>query len=103
MFLAFIKAKLKRCVYLRKGVYVMLDRHNNHAAMPRQKGVPSDWDEIKERHNIMVGPTAWAGLQAIAQELGYKSRSDLIEAIGRREVTVCLPDSPANSHRVGKS
>lgn len=76
----------------------MLDCPQNNAAMPRQKGVPADRDELKERHNIMVGPTAWAELEAIAFQLGYKSRSDLIEAIGRREVTVCLPDSPGRNH-----
>lgn len=35
---------------------------------------------------VMVSPSAWAGLDAIAKELGYKSRSDLIEGVGRREV-----------------
>ena len=65
-----------------------MDQQISEAQMPRQKGVPADWDEIKERHNIMVGPSAWDGLKAIAQELGYKSRSDLIEAIGRREAKV---------------
>ncbi|MBD2078437.1 hypothetical protein [Leptolyngbya sp. FACHB-17] len=54
--------------------------------MPRQKGVPADRDEIKERHNVMVSPSAWEGLDTIAKELGYKSRSDLIEGVGRREV-----------------
>jgi hypothetical protein len=43
------------------------------------------------QHNVMVGPTAWAGLEEIARELGYKSRSDLLEAIGRREVTCVSP------------
>jgi len=63
-----------------------MSQYISKAQMPRVKGVPADRDEIKERHNVMVGPSAWAGLEAIAKELGYKSRSDLIEAIGRREV-----------------
>ena len=75
----------------------MLGQNLNNAAMPRQKGVPADWDEIKERHNIMLGPTAWSGLEAIAKELGFKSRSDLIEAIGRRVVKAVLPDSPTDT------
>ncbi|MBD1847759.1 hypothetical protein H6F89_31095 [Cyanobacteria bacterium FACHB-63] len=54
--------------------------------MSRVKGVPADRDEIKERHTVMVSPSAWAGLDAIAKELGYKSYSDLIEGVGRREV-----------------
>lgn len=69
------------------------------AQMPRPRGVPTDWDEIKERHNIMVGPTAWANLDAIARELGYKSRSDLIEAIGRREVKLHRADRPAEEQQ----
>ena len=58
--------------------------------MPRVKGVPADRDEIKDRHNVMVSPSAWGGLDTIAKELGYKSRSDLIEAVGRREVKLSL-------------
>jgi len=77
----------------------MLGQNLDNAAMPRQKGVPADWDEMKERHNIMLGPTAWAGLEAIALELGYKSRSDLVEAIGRKVVGVCPPDSPVDTIR----
>jgi hypothetical protein len=79
----------------RKSVYTM-DQHSG-ALMPRQRGIPADWDEIKERHNVMVGPTAWDNLKAIALELGYKSRSDLIEAIGRREVTCIKPGREADS------
>jgi hypothetical protein len=91
---------LKRCVYIsfaargdlkcvdtyRKRVYVIMSQFAYPDPMPRVKGVPADRDEIKERHNVMVSPSAWEGLDAIAKELGYKSRSDLIEAVGRREV-----------------
>jgi hypothetical protein len=91
---------LKRCVYFssllgedlkcvdtyRKRVYVIMNQPISSAQMPRVKGVPADRDEIKDRHNVMVSPSAWKGLDAIAKELGYKSRSDLIEAVGRREV-----------------
>ncbi|BAU15934.1 CopG domain protein DNA-binding domain protein (plasmid) [Leptolyngbya sp. NIES-3755] len=70
----------------RKRVYVIMNQPAHHDPMPRVKGVPADRDEIKERHNVMVSPSAWEGLDTIAKELGYKSRSDLIEAVGRREV-----------------
>jgi hypothetical protein len=64
------------------------------AQMPRVKGVPADRDEIKDRHNVMVSPSAWEGLDAIAKELGYKSRSDLIEAVGRKEVDLSKKTQP---------
>lgn len=56
--------------------------------MPRARGVPADRDELKVRRGIMVTPTAWAGLDAIVKRLGYKSKSDLIEAIGRGELEI---------------
>ena len=77
----------------RKYVCVMMNQPAPNAQMPRVKGVPADRDEIKERHNVMVSPSGWEGLNAIAKELGYKSRSDLIEAVGRREVRLEKPDA----------
>lgn len=73
-----------------KRVYVIMNQFVSKAQMPRVKGVPADRDEIKDRHNVMVSPSAWDGLDTIAKELGYKSRSDLIEAVGRREVKLSL-------------
>jgi hypothetical protein len=64
------------------------------AQMPRVKGVPADRDEIKTRHNVMVSPSGWDGLNAIAKRLGYKSRSDLLDAIGREEVEVIKLEDP---------
>jgi hypothetical protein len=58
--------------------------------MPRQRGIPADRDELKEQRSITLGPTAWAGLQTLADELGYKSRSELLEAIGRGEVELTV-------------
>ncbi|MEM8806853.1 MAG: hypothetical protein AAGF01_12570 [Cyanobacteria bacterium P01_G01_bin.38] len=58
--------------------------------MPRQRGIPADRDEIKEQRSITLGPTAWAGLQQLADDLGYKSRSKLLEAIGRGEIELTL-------------
>lgn len=54
--------------------------------MPRQRGIPADRNEMKAPRNISLSPTAWAGLQALADTLGYKSRSALLEAIGRQEI-----------------
>ncbi|MEL6555799.1 MAG: hypothetical protein AAFQ63_20405 [Cyanobacteria bacterium J06621_11] len=56
--------------------------------MPRQRGIPADRNEMKAPRNISLSPTAWAGLQAIADALGYKSRSALLEAIGRQEINL---------------
>ena len=53
-----------------------------------------DRDEIKERRNIMVSPSAWNGLDTIAKALGYKSCSDLIEAVGREEVELSKKITP---------
>ena len=53
--------------------------------MPRKLG-QFDYDQIKERHNVAASATAWKGLAELAEELGYRSRSDLIEAIGRRKL-----------------
>jgi hypothetical protein len=54
--------------------------------MPRQRGIPTDRDELKIRRGLMITPKAWDGLAVIAKRLGYKSKSDLIEAIGREEL-----------------
>jgi hypothetical protein len=58
------------------------------------KGIPADWDEIKSPRNITITPTAWEGLEALAIEHGYKSKSDLIEAIGRRKLKIESADKP---------
>jgi hypothetical protein len=54
--------------------------------MPRHRGIPADRDEMKAPRNISLSPTAWDGLQQLADALGYKSRSALLEAIGRQEI-----------------
>lgn len=61
--------------------------------MPRQRGVPADRDEMKVRRGLMVTPKAWEGLARLAKKLGYKSKSDLMEAIGREEIKLSV-DSP---------
>ncbi len=68
--------------------YILMKDFPKRLRMPRERGVPADRDEMKLRRGIMVTPTAWNGLTALAKKLGYKSRSDLIEAIGRGELVV---------------
>jgi metal-responsive CopG/Arc/MetJ family transcriptional regulator len=60
--------------------------------MPRVRGVPADWDEIKERRSITISPKAWEGLESLVIEHGYKSKSDLIEAIGRGKLKIQKDD-----------
>ncbi len=54
--------------------------------MPRQKGIPMDWDELKSKRTLTLTDTAWAGLESLAQKLEIKSKSDLIETIGRQVI-----------------
>ena len=68
--------------------YILMKDFPKKLRMPRERGVPADRDEIKLRRGVMVTPTAWSGLTALAKKLGYKSRSDLIEAIGREELLI---------------
>lgn len=46
------------------------------------RGRPEKYDELKQRFNMTLTPTAAAGLEAIASSLGL-SRSELCEQIGR--------------------
>ena len=52
--------------------------------MPRQR----DHDEQKDRHNIMASSKAWNGLEKLAKKFGYRSRSQLIESIGREDILI---------------
>lgn len=61
--------------------------------MPRARGVPADRDELKLRRGLMMTPKAWDGIAKLAKKLGYKSKSDLMEAIGREEIKLSV-DSP---------
>lgn len=60
--------------------------------MPRHRGIPADRDEMKSPRNVSLSPTAWDGLQQLADALGYKSRSALLEAIGREELELTSQD-----------
>jgi hypothetical protein len=64
--------------------------------MPRHRGIPADRDEMKSPRNISLSPTAWDGLQLLADALGYKSRSALLEAIGRQEIDLTRQEQQKN-------
>ena len=50
----------------------------------RMRGETVYHDELKQRLNLTVTPTGARGLEEIAQELGLKSKSELVDQIGRR-------------------
>ena len=51
--------------------------------MPRHKGVPMDWDELKAKRTLTLTDTAWENLEAQAKSLGLPSKSELIERVAR--------------------
>jgi hypothetical protein len=82
--------------------YILMKQQQNRKRMPRPRGVPADRDQLKIRRGVMVTPKAWANLDALAKQLGYKSKSDLIEGLGRGELEVVkrlppdeLPPNPS--------
>lgn len=77
--------------------YILMKVRPKVLRMPRERGLPADRDELKLRRGIMVTPTAWLGLAALAKKLGYKSKSDFIEAIGRNELEIKKIESESES------
>jgi len=57
------------------------------------RGRPLRHGEAKQRHEITVTPTAWAGLEALAAK-GECSVSEVIERLGRG--LVALPGDGSN-------
>ncbi len=53
------------------------------ATKKRLRNVPVLHDEVKQRHQIVVTPTAWENMKAEASDRGI-SISELIEEFGRR-------------------
>ncbi len=72
--------------------YILMRQIPKLLKMPRQRGVPADRDELKIRRGLMITPKAWAGIEVLAKKLGYKSKSDLMEAIGREEIDLRKKD-----------
>ena len=62
------------------------------ATKKRLKNVPVLHDEVKERHQIVVTPTAWENMKMESSDRGI-SVSELIEEFGRR-----LKSPTANPH-----
>jgi hypothetical protein len=55
-------------------------------------GRPLNREEATRDHKLTVTDTGWDGLEIVATQLGYSSKSALIEAIGRGEVEVVKVD-----------
>lgn len=53
------------------------------ATRKRLKNIPVLHDEIKQRHQIVITPTAWENMKTEANDRGI-SISELIEEFGRR-------------------
>ncbi|HEY9873936.1 MAG TPA: hypothetical protein V6D12_10895 [Candidatus Obscuribacterales bacterium] len=67
--------------------------------MPRPKGIPLDWDELKAKRTLTLTDTAWKRLETQAKNLGLPSKSELIERIARSVINV---DLSADSEELGK-
>lgn len=69
-----------------------LDARQLRTDMPkgkkRMKGEPVYHDEVKKSLNLTVTPTGARGLEELAQEFGLKSKSELVDQIGRRILVV---------------
>jgi hypothetical protein len=58
-----------------------LSNLNKEGAKPR-------YEQKKKSHQVLVTPDGWEGLRTLALEHGV-SISELMELIGRRELTLC--------------
>jgi hypothetical protein len=52
------------------------------------QGRPLAVGERKKEHTVTVSQTGWEGTQAILQSLGCSSISELLEKLGRKQLTV---------------
>jgi hypothetical protein len=52
------------------------------------QGRPLAVGEKKKEHTVTVSQTGWEGTQAILQSLGCSSVSELLEKLGRKQLTV---------------
>jgi hypothetical protein len=50
-----------------------------------EKITPPPHPEKKTTHNVSTTPTAWEGLQELANQLGCSSISNLLEKMGRQQ------------------
>ena len=51
-----------------------------------------DYEQPKKERRISLTQFGWENLEELSQELGYRSRSALVEAIARGELKVCPRD-----------
>jgi hypothetical protein len=59
-----------------------------------RRGCPELYDELKKPTTVALTPTALAGLDEISKALGI-SRSELIERIGRKVLSITLSNLTA--------
>lgn len=52
------------------------------------RGEPVYHDELKKSLNLTVTPKGAEGLETLAQELGLRSKSELVDRLGRRLLLV---------------
>ncbi len=82
-------------------IFLLEDARKPRADMPkgkkRVKGEPVDQDELKKSLNLTITPTGVQGLEEIAQDLGLKSKSELVDLIGRR-ILLVSPNSTAQEN-----
>ena len=67
----------------------------------KAKGEPAYWDEVKRSLNLTLTPTAISGLDILAEEFGY-SRSEFVERIGRKIITVNKPEEESPGSHQGE-
>ncbi len=56
--------------------------------LTHHEGRPLTYDEAKKRHEVSVTDTGWTGAKKAAKEAGCTGISDLLEKIGRGELTL---------------
>jgi len=70
----------------------------------RTRGEPVYHDELKKSLNLTVTPTGAQGLEKLAEELGLQSKSELVDKIGRRLLSVSSTAfTEEDRHEISKS
>lgn len=64
--------------------------------MQSRRGRPKSYGVGKREHKLSLTDEAWESLKTIAKQAGYKTPSELNEAIGRGEVSLIHPKRPAD-------
>lgn len=65
--------------------------HPNSQANLNREGRPKTYGTEKKQRYLSVTEEGWEGAQAAARASGFSSLSDLIEKLGRGDVTLSTP------------